>query len=141
MTVKARLTWTFGGLAAMVLVVAALAVDMLVDANAIFEGYLSGIDARAHAAARARVAIDLRAIAARNLVLVSSEADRAAERAVVEKAHADAVQALAELQQLAAAPDVPARVREMIDEIEKLEKAYAPVALDIVDMEIGRAHV
>ena len=135
-TVKARLAWTFGWLACMVLLVAGLAVDMLVESSALFEGYVSGIDARALAAARVRAAIDQRAIAARNLVLVSGQADMASELQIVEKAHADATQALAELERLATASDVPDQVKEMIEGISSVERRYAPVALDIVDLAV-----
>jgi methyl-accepting chemotaxis protein len=117
-----------------VLVVAGLAIGMLIEANLLFEDYVEGVDARALAAARVRAAIDLRAIAARNLVLVSSDADRAAELAIVEKAHADATQALTELERLAAKPKVPERARSMIAEIVRVERAYSPVALEIVDL-------
>jgi hypothetical protein len=89
LTVRAKLTWAFGGLAFLVLLISALAIKDLGDANKRFESYVEGVNASAETAHLVREAIDLRAIAARNLVLVTSSADQGVEKAVVTKAHAD----------------------------------------------------
>lgn len=140
LTVRTRLALTFGGLTLIVLLVAGISISLLSNANARFERYVGGINARAAMAARVRAAIDLRAIAARNLVLVSQDADRELERQTVVKAHADATDSLAKLQELANAADLPEQVRQMIAEIAKVEKAYAPVALAIVDLALKGQH-
>ena len=134
MTVRARLAATFGGLTLIVLLVAGMSISLLSDANDRFERYVGGINARAAMAARVRAAIDLRAISARNLVLVSKDADRELERQTVAKAHADATDSLAKLQEMANVADVPEQVRQMIADMARIEKAYAPVALNIVDL-------
>ena len=135
-SVKARLALTFGVLAFIVLLVAGLSIESLYEANARFEGYVAGINARAAMAARLRAAVDVRAIAARNLVLLTQEADLALEKQVVTKAHADATESLKSLQELGSAADVPDRIREMIAAIARIEKSYAPVALGIVDLSV-----
>ena len=50
---------------------ARLSLKSLADANARFTGYLSRINARANMANQLRIAVDRRAIGARNLVLVN----------------------------------------------------------------------
>ncbi|MFA9274018.1 MAG: methyl-accepting chemotaxis protein [Candidatus Aquirickettsiella gammari] len=140
MTMRARLTLTFGGLTCMVLLVAGLSIDMLSKANSRFESYVGGINARSTMAARVRAAIDLRAISARNLVLVTKDTDRELEKQTVTKAHAEATASLTQLQELTKAGDVPEQVRQMIDEIAKVEASYAPVALKIVDLALQGQH-
>ena len=138
MTVRAKLTWAFGGLAMMVLLIAGLAVKTLGDANERFEGYVNGINARANTAHLVREAIDLRAIAARNLVLVTKPEDVAVEKDVVTKAHADVGANLSKLKKLTELPGVTDEARRMIGEIDKIEQAYAPVALGIVDLALNK---
>jgi methyl-accepting chemotaxis protein len=140
LTVRTKLALAFGVLALMVLLVAGLSVTMLADANGRFESYVSGINARASTAARVRAAIDLRAIAARNLVLVTKAEDLALEKQTVMKAHADATQSLNKLKKLAESGKVPAEVKKMIDEIDRIEQIYAPVALNIVDLALSGKH-
>ena len=137
LTVRAKLSLAFGGLALMVLVVASLAVGMLSDANASFEHYVNGVNARANMVARVRAAIDLRAIAARNLVLVNQPDDLAIEKQMVLKAHDEATTSLASLKKMAGGAEVQADARQMIDEIDRVERAYAPVALNIVELALN----
>jgi methyl-accepting chemotaxis protein len=138
MTVRAKLAWAFGGLSLLVLLIAGLAVKTLGDANERFEGYVNGINARAGTAHLVREAIDLRAIAARNLVLVTKPEDVAVEKEVVTKAHADVGVNLSKLKKLAELPGVTDEARRMIAEIDKIEQAYAPVALGIVDLALNK---
>lgn len=137
LTVRTKLTLAFGSLILMVLVIASFSVKDLADANARFENYVSGINARASTAARVRAAIDLRAIAARNLVLVTKAEDLALEKQIVLKAHEDATQSLTKLKKLADNGMVPVEVRKMISEIDRIEQAYAPVALNIVELALN----
>lgn len=138
MTVRAKLTWAFGGLALLVLLIAGMAIKTLGDANARFENYITGINERSDTAHMVREAIDLRAVAARNLVLVTKPEDVALEKEVVNKAHADVVSNMSKLNKLAQAPGVPEDARRMIAEIDKIEQAYAPVALGIVELALAK---
>lgn len=81
MTIKAKMLGGFGVLAAIVLIVSGMALKALSDTNDEFSRYMTGINARANVAAQARMAVDRRAIAARNLVLVSQPADMNVELA------------------------------------------------------------
>jgi methyl-accepting chemotaxis protein-1 (serine sensor receptor) len=138
MTVRAKLTYAFGGLAVLVLLIAGMAVKTLGDANARFENYVNGINARADTAHLVREAVDLRAVAARNLVLVTKPEEVAVEKAVVTKAHADVGSSLSKLKKLAEDPGISVEARRMIAEIDKIEQAYAPVALGIVQLALDK---
>ena len=141
MTVRARLTAAFGGLAALVLVVAGVSLTSLADANERFAGYVNGVNARANVADHFSNAVDARAIAARNLVLVSKPADLEVERAAVTKAHAEVQSRIAELKRLiAAAPDASQKARSLVAEMDRIEQAYAPVALAIVELALNKKH-
>ena len=81
-----------------------------------------------------REAIDLRAVSARNLVLVSKPEDIAAEKEIVTQAHAAVARNMDKLRKLASAPGVSEEARSQIDAIDKIEQQYAPVAMAIVDL-------
>src|SRR6218665_222484 len=102
LSIRARLGLAFGGLTALVLAVAGLALMELADAHNRFRHYPHGLNARAIVAARGRAAVDDRAIAARNLVLVTEPVDLATEKAAVTAAHQQVQQQLAELNRLLA---------------------------------------
>ncbi len=134
MTVRARLALAFGVLAALVLVVAALSLKSLSDANDRFTNYVRGINARAMMANGVRTAVDRRAIAVRNLVLVTRPDDLAAEKVAVTQAHEDVQTRLAKLKEMAQAPGVPEEVRARIGAIDQVEQAYSPIAVAIVKL-------
>ncbi|MBI2725529.1 MAG: MCP four helix bundle domain-containing protein [Polaromonas sp.] len=138
MTVRAKLTWAFGGLTLVVLLVSGFALKTLADADSRFDDYVNGINARATLAAGVRQAVDGRAIAARNLVLVTKPEDVAIEKEIVANAHKNVTERMAKLKKLAEAPDVSTEARRLIEEMDKTEKAYAPVALDIVDKALNK---
>ncbi|MBY0236067.1 MAG: MCP four helix bundle domain-containing protein, partial [Burkholderiaceae bacterium] len=87
MTVRAKLTSAFGLLALLVVVVAGLSLRSLSGANDNFTTFVHGINARATMADAVRTAVDRRAIAVRNLVLVTKPGDLAAEKVAVTQAH------------------------------------------------------
>ena len=138
LTVRAKLTLTFGGLVLMVLLIVGWAVKTLGDANARFENYVNGINARANMAHLVREAVDLRAIAARNLVLVTQPEDMQVEKAVVTKAHAEVTENMTKLKALAQSSDTTDEARRLIGEMERVEQQYAPVALAIVDLALKK---
>ena len=138
MSVRARLGWAFGGLTLIVIIVAVMAIEALGTVDDRFENFVNGINARALAAHGVREAIDARAIAARNLVLVTQAQDVEVEQRAVERAHETVTRELGRLNALAAAPDVPDEVRTMIRRIDGIEQRYAPVALAIVDLALHK---
>jgi methyl-accepting chemotaxis protein-1 (serine sensor receptor) len=132
LTVRAKLTWAFGVLAGLVLLVAMLAIETLGDTHDRFDDYVNGVVHRAAVANKVRQAVDSRAIAARDLTIVTSDADIASIKAMVDKAHADVTENLKRLDELSNQPGVAQESREMVANIIRIEQAYAPVALSIV---------
>ncbi|MDM4766324.1 methyl-accepting chemotaxis protein [Pelomonas sp. SE-A7] len=131
--VKAKLMLGFVALATVVLLVSGLALNSLGKSNARFSQYLEGVGLRERLATDIRGAASRRAIAARNLVLVSQPRDREAERLAVTQAHQDMGEAVARLRDVVAkARDVSERDRQLLAEIEQVEARYGPVALAIV---------
>ncbi|MBR8375818.1 MCP four helix bundle domain-containing protein [Burkholderia cenocepacia] len=135
MSIKTKLLGGFGLLAAVVVIVSGVALKALSDTNAEFSRYMNGINARANLSAQIRTAVDRRAIAARNLVLVTRPADVEAELAEVNHAHKDVQDHLAKLKELMAnATDTSDRARELVADIVRIEAGYGPVALRIVGL-------
>lgn len=92
------------------------------------------MNARAHLAEQVRAAVDSRAIAARNLVLVNTPADLDMEKTAVYAAHAAVKSHLDQLKALVAAPGVGEEARALVARIDQIEQRYGPVALDIVSL-------
>ncbi|CAG9220310.1 Chemotaxis protein [Paraburkholderia tropica] len=132
LSVKAKLTGAFGILTFTVLIVSALSLSELNAANNRFAGYVSGIDARATAAVAVRTAVDDRAMAVRNLVLVTTPADIAIEKAAVDDAERRVEANLDKFNALvASATDMSEQGRSLAAELPRIEALYRPVALDI----------
>lgn len=135
MTVRSKLAWAFGSLTAVVLVVSAIAVRALGAGHSDFASFVGETSVRLALTNEALDATNARAVAARNLVLVTSPSDRDAEKAAVTKAHEKVVSTLAKLKELLAkTPGVTERERQLFAEIERVESRYGPVALDIVNL-------
>ena len=133
-TVKAKLAWSFGTLIVIVLAISFISVKALSDANDEFSHYISSISVRARLAETVRTAVDRRAIAARNLVLVEKPADIEAEKAEVMSAHEDVQSALRQLnEKVLPATGSTDQARILVAEITRVEGLYGPVALAIVN--------
>ncbi|CAN5312560.1 methyl-accepting chemotaxis protein [soil metagenome] len=133
--VKTKLMLGFALLAAIVLMVSGLSLRSLARSDGRFTDYLEGVGTRERLATEVRNAAMRRAIAARNLVLVTEAADRDLEKAAVAKSHDDVKVAVEKLKAaVAASParDATDRDRALAARIEKVEAAYAPVALSIL---------
>jgi len=135
MSIKTKLLGGFGLLAAVVVIVSGVALKALSDTNAEFSRYMNGINARANQSAQIRTAVDRRAIAARNIVLVTKPSDLELELAEVNQAHKDVQEHLAKLKEMMAnATDTSDRARELVGNIARIESSYGPVALRIVGL-------
>ncbi len=134
-TVRTRLLASFGLLASIVLVVSGFALHAQWKSYRVFAGYVNEDAQRLQLANRMLDAANARAIGARDLVIVDSDADRAALKSAVGQADERVQQNLARLKQaLAAADDVGDRERELFNAIERIEAEYGPVARAIVDL-------
>jgi methyl-accepting chemotaxis protein len=131
MTVRAKLGLAFAGLSLAVIFVSLLALRTLSEANNRFESYVGGLGARAEMAHEVREAVDLRAVSARNLVLVTKPEDMELEKANVLAAHTAVGKNMAE-------DGVSDKARELIGEMVRIEALYTPVALAIVDMALKK---
>jgi methyl-accepting chemotaxis protein len=138
---RSKLMLGFALLAAVVLLVSGLALNSLSRSNARFTDYLEGVGQRERMANEVRDAASRRAIAARNLVLVTTPTDREVEKAAVTKAHEEMQKAMVKLKQsLAKASDLGDRDTALVGEMERIEAQYGPVALAIVGMALDDKH-
>jgi len=118
-----------------------MALNALNTSTESFSHYVNGVKARDDAAGEVRTAVDRRAIAARNLVLVTTPQDLALEKAAVEGAETDVQANLAHLNDLVAkGGDVPEHAKELVGEINRVEKSYGPVATAIVNLALNNQH-
>jgi methyl-accepting chemotaxis protein-1 (serine sensor receptor) len=138
LSIRTRLLAGFGTLAGVVLVVSAYSLHALGDATAGFNDYLNGLNARADMAAQVRSAVDRRAIAARNLVLVTDAAELEREKADALRAHEDVQTRLARLNEMVRQPGISDEARKLVEDVAKVEAQYGPVATGIVGLAVER---
>ncbi len=135
MSIKTKLTLGFGALAACVIAVSGLSLRALSESTQGFSDFVQGVTARATLANNVRTAVDRRAIAARNLVLVVKPQDLEMEKAEVLRAHEDVQAQLARLKEMTSdGRNVSERARALVDDIDHVEARYGPVATRIVQL-------
>jgi methyl-accepting chemotaxis protein len=138
MSVKAKLYGAFGMLTVVVMVVSGISLRALSDAHERFSGFVTGIDTRAITAQEVRTAVDRRAIAARNMALVTKPEDFAIEKDAEAQAQQDVQTRLAKLNQMMATDaDVTQQGRDLVNEINRIEADYTPVAQAIVALAVA----
>ncbi|RZT30786.1 methyl-accepting chemotaxis protein [Cupriavidus agavae] len=138
LSIKTRLLAGFGTLACVVLAVSGLSLRALNASTEGFDAYINGLNARADVAAQVRSAVDQRAIAARNLVLVTTPADLALEKDEVFRAHGNVQQNLSKLKQMIQAEGVSESARRLVAEMDRIETQYSKVATDIVGLALDK---
>ncbi|MDK3022202.1 methyl-accepting chemotaxis protein [Cupriavidus taiwanensis] len=138
LSIRTRLLAGFGTLAGVVLVVSAYSLHALGEATAGFNDYLNGLNARAEVASQVRSAVDRRAIAARNLVLITDAAELEREKADALRAHADVQARLTRLSEMVRQPGVSEEARKLVEEVARVETQYGPVATGIVGLAVER---
>jgi methyl-accepting chemotaxis protein-1 (serine sensor receptor) len=134
LSVKTKLIGTFGLLILMIVAVSAAALQSIKQDGDQFTDYVQGVEARAAMANQVRLAVDRRAIAARNLVLVTKPEDLVVEKAAVLSAVEDVRKSLDALQALSNKAGVPAEVRSRVEEIARIEGQYSAVAEAILGL-------
>jgi methyl-accepting chemotaxis protein len=137
LTVRGKLTAAFGTLTAIVLVVSGQSIRALGHLHDDFASYVNETGARTALANDLLDATNARAVSARNLVLVSTPADRAAEKAAVEASHHHVATNMGKLKDALSKADVNPRERELFTAIEKVEALYGPVAEGIVALALA----
>ncbi|MGY8523905.1 methyl-accepting chemotaxis protein [Paracidovorax citrulli] len=140
LSIRSKLVLGFGVLVGMTLVVSVQSLRTLGDATDRFSAYIGGINARADVAAQVRMAVDARAIAARNLVLVTRADDKALEQAAVARAHDEVAAHLGQLKRMVRDPDVTEEARSLVGRIDQIETDYGAVATAIVNLVRGGQH-
>jgi methyl-accepting chemotaxis protein len=137
MTVKSQLSWAFGLLVALVLLVASVAVHSLDSAHEKFMHYNNDEVVQNKLVDQVRAAISARAIAARNLVLAATPEDKDFEYKEVVKSHQATEDYLAKLNQaIKSNPSPEADDVRMVTEMTRIEGLYGPVALKITQLAI-----
>jgi methyl-accepting chemotaxis protein len=134
-TVKGQLSFAFGLLAVLVLAASLLAIRALGSNHNDFIHYSRYNVAQTQLVTDVESAVNRRAVAARNLVLVNTPEDMAAEKQAVTTAHQDTQQLLLKLNtSVQQNPLATAEERRLVDNINRVEAAYGPVALGIVQL-------
>ncbi|MFJ1257774.1 methyl-accepting chemotaxis protein [Cupriavidus sp. CuC1] len=138
LTIKGKLLLSFSLLAIIALSISALSLRALSQTTDGFSRYVHGINARAEVATLVRTAVDRRAVAARNLVLVSKPEELAVEKAAALRAHEDVQAQLAKLKAMVSGnSDASDTARNLVREIDRVESRYGPVAIAIVDLALA----
>jgi methyl-accepting chemotaxis protein len=132
--VRTKLVLGFGTMVFIILMASALSVISLNESNLRFSSYVDGLDKRMGLMNDLLLAAQQRAISARNLVLVTSATDRQSEADTINAEHQNVKRFLSEL--VAGVNALPPSAnsdtaRNLLAEIEKIEKVYGPVALEI----------
>ncbi|NTX20392.1 methyl-accepting chemotaxis protein [Burkholderia cepacia] len=134
LTVRTKLIVAFGLLTCTVVLVSIVGIVSLGNANAAFDDYVNGTNARANLADKIRFAVDRRAIAARNQVLAASPRDADIEKEAALQADHEVGALMGELtnavREGSGASD---KARELVRQIGAVEAQYGPVARAIVD--------
>eukprot|EP01031_Cornospumella_fuschlensis_P000961 gene961-1207_t len=94
LTVRQQLMTAFGAMTVIVLLVSLLGLRNLSGANDRFSGYIHGAAERESMTTQVRALANRRAIGVRDMVLVSTDADRESAKAMAVKAPADTTEKL-----------------------------------------------
>ncbi|UZJ58182.1 methyl-accepting chemotaxis protein [Pseudomonas sp. KU26590] len=134
LSVKTKLVLGFGVMVLIIFLMSALSVISLNESNLRFSNYVDGLNKRMGLMNNLLLSAQQRAISARNLVLVTSATERQSEADIVNTEHQKVKSLLSEL--VAAVTALPPsanndNARNLVAEIEGIEKVYGPVALEI----------
>ena len=138
LSVRAKLAWCFGILTVFVGLVAGLGAWRLESERERFAHFVERTDQRLRMAHELLEATQLRAIAARNLLIVKDEATIALEKESVRKSHERVQESLIKLQKDLAEDKSDASAAAMVAELARIESQYGPVAQRIVGLLVER---
>lgn len=135
LTMQQRLVLAFSVLALMVLVVAIVALGGLRTMSSDFVHYVNDGNARLILSYEVNSAVNRRAVAVRNIVLVNNAQDMEVEKKAVTAAHEDVQRYLQQLQNMVKSDaNTSAQERQMVEKMLDIERQYSPIALKLVEM-------
>lgn len=138
MTLQKKLLLAFGSLFCIVIVISTMSLRSLTVGHDTFSSFIAKETYRIDLANELLERVESRAIAARNLVLVTTPQDMRLEEEAVNKAHEDVVLYLDELDAaIKGLSDGSAKEKSLFAEIKRVESLYGPVALDIVGLTLN----
>ncbi|MES2947656.1 MAG: methyl-accepting chemotaxis protein [Pseudomonadota bacterium] len=140
-TIKARLIFSYAVMALALIVVSALAIADLAASQHNFENQVNVVEKEVDLLANLFDAVNARAVAARNIVLLDSESEIATEKKNIEVAFARINSSMQTLKSMLAAggPESAGLLRK-VEEIEKIEIRYAVVATEILKRALAGDH-
>jgi methyl-accepting chemotaxis protein len=134
LTIRTKLLLGFGVLVVIIFLISTLSIVSLSESNLRFSSYVNGLNKRMGLMNNLLLAAQQRAISARNLVLITSATERQSEADIIKSEHQKVTRILSELvagiNALPPSPD-SSNAQNLVAEIEKIESAYGPVALEI----------
>ena len=137
MQTKTKLQISFGFLILAIFIISGFAIQGVSATQQAFENFVSNDFSRGSLARDVQSAADARAVAARNLLLVTKISDIEDEKNAVMRFHRKVQDSLERLRALVKDAKVSDEERELFDAVEKIEAKYGPVALAIVDMTLN----
>jgi methyl-accepting chemotaxis protein len=139
--IRSKLWVSFASLVAIIICVAAFSIHSLAAENENFRYFSTDLSARSVEADKLARAVNQRAVAVRNLVLVTDPKGLDNEKASVGDAHRRVSQHLSNLREML--KDVSSESEgdaAAVAEMERIESAYSPVALEIVRLALSGQH-
>jgi methyl-accepting chemotaxis protein len=141
LTVRAKLSATFGFLVALVLLVSALALHALGAANDDFKLYVDGVDARSWVAEKIRISAAQREVDLAGLAAAATPESVAAAQSRLAAVDQTLLGALRQLQTMVSPPtDATPFSRSLVAQIAQAEQRYETVAKNIVDAMAQNRH-
>src|SRR4051794_36242453 len=134
LTVRAKLSATFGFLVALVLLVSALALHALSAANEDFKLYVNGVEARSWVAEKIRISAAQRMADLADLAAATTPQSVSAAQSRLDTADQALLSALHQLQTMVSAPtDATPYSRSLVAQIAQAEQQYETVGKNIVN--------
>ncbi|OLU26283.1 methyl-accepting chemotaxis protein [Pseudomonas sp. PA15(2017)] len=134
LSTRTTLSLSYAVLVLLLLLVAGASLYQLSAVNDSFSRYINGLDHRAKLASLLANASKERAIALRNLVLITDHGERNAQRSAINAANELVTRELDALgREIDRDPDVSPAARNLFNDIKAIEQRYEPVALRIAE--------
>ena len=137
-SVRGMLLSGFSLMVVVVVITAAVGMKGMQDGRSDYLSYVNGPAELTTLLNDVAAAANARAVAARNLVIVTSPQDVASEKSAVEAAQKSMVKAMEALAaKVADTTRVTAQERAQFEKVQEAERKYAPVALQIVELAVN----